>query len=424
MLGVALCLIVAGGLGAYVLLGRRASSAPTVIDDGPTFYQAFASLNASVDTAAGGPWSLTEAFGVASPVPSDPGSWGYDAYDGAVASCQSDFNGLTFWNGTIPLFNGTYNSGTAPFWQFVFFSNASQQILVATDVLGTVQVYPPIAMSSECAENAAYTESDWREAWAISTQGFPGNTPAQAQADWNAVARSYVTWLGRPLGEMYFVGGVQFGSGMPPTTDIQFFTCGTVGGVGPSPGLAVFAYLNDTADVWGWDNYTLGCTPTMDTGAALPLEMNFTNPSLLNSPGTLTVSEELHFLEEGPSPYTGPGYDMRGIEGWMIGLNLTDGSGTPLPMAGSNCRSWVPSLSDCAANDSGWYAVLLGPDGEWDGTYGATATGPGWSDPVLPIVNNETLVVVVPSSWTVGGDTLDLSSITEALPLIGSTVLP
>ncbi len=171
-------------------------------------------------------------------------------------------------------------------------------------------------------------------------------------------------------------------------------------------------------------HFIRGCTPAGDTGAALPLEMNFTDPSTLNSPGTLTVSEELHFLEEGPAPYTGPGYDTRGIEGWMIGLNLTNGSGPPLPLAGSDCETWVPTLGDCAANDSGWYAVLLGPDGEWDGTYGATATGSGWSDPVLPIVNNETLVVVAPSSRAVAGDVLGISSITEALPLVGSTVLP
>ena len=141
---------IAGGLGGFFILNGQDGKSSTIVNDGPTFHDALGAVNLSVNTVSGGPWVLSQVYGVASPVPSSPTSWGWGEYDNTLASCQAAFNGLTIWNGTIPLFDGSFNSGTAPFWQFVFFSNTTLQILVATDVLGVVHAYPPILMSSPC----------------------------------------------------------------------------------------------------------------------------------------------------------------------------------------------------------------------------------------------------------------------------------
>ena len=81
---------------------------------------------------------------------------------------------------------------------------------------------------------------------------------------------------------------------------------------------------------------------------------------------------------------------------------------------------WVASLVSCGANTSGWYAVLLSPNGAWQGSYGETVNGPAWNYPISPVANNETIAVVVPSSWNVTGDTLEVTSTTSELPLTGS----
>lgn len=410
--------VVAGGLGGYYALESRGNHTPSVVDDGPTFYQALQATNESAAAVAGGPWTPDQVYGVASPVPVDPGSWGWLSYDQALASCQEAFNGLTLWNGTIPIFNGTYNSGTAPFWQIVYFSNLSQQLLVETDVLGMVHAYPPIPLSSECATQSYLSFEPWAWSSQWDQYGYPGNTPTMASDDWNVMAGSYVKWLGKPVAEMYLLGYHQFGSGMAGVDQINYFTCGTPGAVGATRGLEIYGSTDEpnyTGNSW---NYTLGCTPTTNHGTAISLGMVFSNSTVAAGAGTTIIRHSFQFNMTGPAPFLGPGYNLRGMTSWMVSLNLTNRSGG-LPMGGSGCGSWVPSLTDCVKT-SGWYAVLLGPDGTWDGSFGATALGGAWTYPVLPIANNESIAVIVPSSWNVTGDTLQVTSTTSELPLTGS----
>ncbi len=411
-------------LGGYYALKPRGHPTPSVVDDGPTLYQALTSVNTSARAVAGGPWTISQIYGVASPVPVDPSSWGYDLYDWVLASCQKAFDGLTLWNGTIPLFNGTYNSGTAPFWQLVYFSNASQEILVGTDINGMVRAYPPISMTSECAESSGLGGDPWvwSEYW--SQDGYPANSPIVASNDWSFMAAHYVAWMDRPVAELYLFGADQFGSGQAGVDQINFVTCGTVGGVGATPGLALYGGSNGVTPPGSFEtsNYTLGCTPTSDSWTAISVEMMFSNTTVEAGIGTAVLQQNFTFYMTGPSPFVGPGYDLRGMTSWMVALNLTNATGVPLPMSVSGCGSWVPSLTDCA-NTSGWYAVLLGRDGTWDGSYGASGAGPAWSNPVLPIANNETIAIVVPSDWNVVGDTLAVTSTTPGLPLTGSVHL-
>jgi len=412
-------IVVSAGVGTYFALVSRTSSGASAVDDGPTFYQALEAANASIGPVSGGPWVLFQVYGVASPVPSYPSAWGWGEYDKTLASCEADFDGLTIWNGTIPLFDGTFNSGTAPFWQFDFFSNASQEILVATDDLGAVQAFPPIAMSSSCAVYSGMAYQPWASSWTFFRWAFPADSPAMANSAWDSIGQKFVAELSTTPSEMYYMGGVQFGSGQPFGTQVRFFTCGTPGAAGVTPGLDVFTNVSNTIDVTGWFNYTLGCTPTSNEFTAIPLDMTFVNATVSEVGATTTASQKLEFMDGSP-PDLGPGFNTRGVTTSMIALSVTNGSGTPLPISGSGCSMWVASLVSCGANTSGWYAVLLSPNGAWQGSYGETVNGPAWNYPVSPVANNETIAVVVPSSWNVTGDTLEVTSATSELPLTGS----
>jgi len=417
-------LVLAGCVAAFLILRPSGNTSPVVVDDGPTLYEALGSVNDSVATLSGGPWVLSQVYGVASPLPVNPGAWGWGEYDGTLASCQVDFNGLTIWNGTLPLFHGTFDSGTAPFWQVVFFSNASQQLLVTTDLEGEVHLFPPIPLSSSCATYSGLATNPWLTSLLFRLDGFPGNTPAMASDAWNAVAKQYVDWLGKTPAEMYLLGSDPFGSGQGAGTQIQFFTCGVVGWAGATPGLSVYGSAFNSSQGFNAFNYTLGCTPTADNWTSIPLQLEFSNFSTATNAETTAARSTFQFREFNASHQATPGFNIRGVTSWMIGLNLSSSCGQRLPLAPSMCSAWVASLRDCPANSSGWYAVLLSPNGQWDGWYGTTPDGPAWSYPVLPVVNNESIAVVVPSSWSLSGDQMVVDSTTAILPLTGSADFP
>ena len=421
VLVVVIAVAIAGGIGAVVLLGPHPGGLSHAVGDGPTFYAALEAANGSLGAVSGGPWVLFQVYGVASPVPSYPSAWGWGEYDKTLASCQAAFDGLTIWNGTMPLFDGTFDSGTAPFWQFVFFSNASQQILVVTDELGIVRAFAPIAMSSSCALSSGLGVQPWVSSSTFFRWAFPADSPAMANAAWGSIGQKWVAGLSATPTEMYYMGAVQFGSGQPLGTQVRFFTCGTPGAAGVTPGLDVFTNVNNTADVTGWFNYSLGCTPTSNDFTPIPLDMTFVNATVNEEGSTTVASQKVEFLD-GTPPDTGPGYNTRGVTTSMIALRLTNGTGEPPPLAASECSTWVGSAVDCKANSSGWYSVLLSPDGAWQDSYGETADGPGWSYPVFPVANNETMAVVAPSGWNVTGDVLVVTSTTSELPLTGSIV--
>jgi hypothetical protein len=419
---VALIMTLAGGLVAYLALGHAGTGSGGVVGDGPTFHEALQSVNGSVYSTPGGPWFLSQVFGIASPVPTSPSVWGWWPLDSTLAACQAAFNGLTIWNGSIPLFNGTFNSGTAPFWQFVFFSNTSQQILVSTDVQGVAHTYPPVAMTSPCARYSGLGYEPWRSAWTFYKWAFPTDTPAMAGAASSAVGQSYLHWLGKAATEMFYMGDVTFGSGQPYGTQIRFFTCGTPGATGMTPGLDVFLNTFDTATVSDWYNYSIGCTPTTENLTAIPVQAGFFNQTTFSAAGSTVVRDELEFVSTGPAPFTGP-IDAHGITSSLVELSVLTVNGTELPLADNGCAAWVASILECNSTSSGWYAVLLSSNGQWQGSYGETSLGPAWNYPAIPIASNESLVVILPSSLDVSGLALELTSTVSAFPLTGSTEL-
>jgi len=420
VVAVAVAMTIAGGLGTLLVLEQqKGGSSPAVVNDGPTFYQALGKLNASVHATPGGPWTLYTVYGVATPVPFSPSALGWFEQNRTVNSCGALFNGLTLWNGSIPLFNGTLNSGTAPFWQFFYFSNASQSILIATDVLGQTRVFPPAPMSNLCFAGSSLNYDPL--GWARVFDPFPADSPTLSSSAVNALGAGW--FVSNPsVYEAYRFGNNYWGSGNPAGLVIDFERCGEVGraGVQPKASVGVSSTGKFVTSFVGAE----GCGNLESFGSPdvfFSYELGIASPTSLTTGGSTYITIPFQALLTNSSGTIGT--DASGIVSWMVRLNLTSGTGAALPGAGSSCEEWVPTTSDCVANSTGWFAILQSPSGAWLDSYGASEMGMNWSVPDVSLVSDQQLVVVVPSSWNLTGDLLSVTSTTSNATISGSTTI-
>ncbi len=415
---VSILVVSAGGLGAWLYLAEHGSSGAVTVSkaDGPTFYQALSALNGSVASQSGEPWTLYAVWGIASPLAFSPNAFGWSSYNLTVNSCQAQFNGLTLWNGTIPLFNGSFNSGTAPFWQFAFFSNASQSILIATDVLGIAHVYPPMSMSSTCAEATSLSGEPWE--WAGSFSPFPANSPVMAQSAWNARGDLWMT-MNEPAYEVFVMGFSYWGSANPEGLIVKFARCGEVGATSVQPVLDVI--LNSDGS---WSNYLDGLQGCGDVITLNPLVygsyyLDFATTNVSSESGTLRINQSMQVTY-------GKGVgnsDASGLVSWMTTLNLSDSAGQLLESGTPGCATWVSSVANCSADSSGWYAVLTSPTGAWLDSYPSSDGASTWEIPNVSFASNQCLDVVVPSAWNVTGDTLSFNGTAPHAAVNGAAVI-
>ena len=412
-------LAVVGALLVWYPWNRAAPASPPDRADGPTFYQALGQVNASVENTSGGPWTLYTVYGIATPVPFSPSALSWNEQNETVNSCGHLFNGLTMWNGSIPLFNGTYNSGTAPFWQFFYFSNVSDEILVASNVLGVPQVFPPIPIWSPCMNGSALGLDPLSFAKVL--EPLPANSPTLASAAVGALGPKWFADNPSTF-EAFRFGNNYWGSGNPGGLIVNFERCGEVGEAGVQPFASVGlssagSFVTSFVGIEGCGNiYSLGPPPVV-----LPWKIGFSNVStVVSGEGSYSTIPFQALVENNTGGYYP---DAHGIVSWMIRLTLTNSTGVVLPTATSSCGGWVPTASDCGANGTGWFLLLLSPYGQWLDSYGATSTGANWSAPAVSIVSNQQMVLVCPSTWNLTGDVLSASSATSNVTLSGSVNL-
>ena len=418
--GVAIVLVVAGGLTGWLYLTAR-PPAPSPKGDGPTFDEALAAVELGLSAVGGGPWTVFSAVGVATPRPFQPASLGWADSANATNACRAALPGLTVWNGTMPLFNGSDVSGTAPFWQLMFFSNASSEIVVGTDVSGHVTVFPPFGMRSPCGIVLEGKGPLW--GWAdYDLDLIHVDSSVLAQTAWSAIGSTWVP-SHPPSVEVYTFGETNWPL-WPSGIMVSFERCGLRGAAGPQP--YVFADINGNGSL---NNAAYGletCTPETNvtgpnlSGTPVPYVNEFSNGTVVSVGATTYAAEDLRLAEGfGPDPSLA-GY---GEVGWMVRLTLSDANGQALRSAPTGCASWVRSIGDCAANATGWYAVLGTQQGTWLDSFPSSVNESDWADPVGAILGNETLTIVVPSSWNVTGDVLRTTATGTTVPVMGSAVL-
>jgi len=390
--------------------------------DGPTLYQAIASVNRSLENLTGGPWALFSIYGIAAQGPYSPNVESYPSENRTVNACQAQFNGLSLWNGTIPVFNGSLYSGTAPFWQFGFYSNASKEVLLATDVLGAVRVYPPFSPIQVSRSCYPWYDLGNPEDWVQELSPFLPNSPAVAQSALNAISQDWFN-QNSPITEIFTTGpGVFDGLGdLGGGAGVIFERCGLSDVTGIQPLVLWGESLQGTDGSYSIE--TTNCAllnhpyfagyGTYDLISVPPNETTFSKTAQFQA------SFQVAMVEHNNSAPTV--YDGWGLANWMTSMNLTTSSGQRLPLGTSTCDTWVASVADCFANSSGWFTVVLSASGEWINSYGALANGTaGWSEPVTALVSHQQLVIVCPDSWNITGDVLNVTSTVPTSTVNGS----
>jgi len=417
VVGIIAGLVVAGGFGAwFFVIAPALNNAPSGPEgDGPTFYDVVRSANSTVENTTGGPWSLFSVYGIAAQVPFSMNVWGYPSQNVTVNACMAQFNGLTTWNGTPPVFHGSFDSGTAPFWQLGYYSVATQEILVVTDTMGLDHIYAPMSISSPCGSHAWYDFPTSPDYWANQLTPLPVNTPLAAAT---ALPMMDPNWISKnqPLVEIYTSGPgmlTRAGDRAGGAWSVIVQGCGMAGVTGIEP--LILGEVTRDGQIGGVINATTNCSiqysgpPAGDDGAYGLLF----SPVIVSTSGTTSrFTSSFQVGQTNPNGSTVYNYDGWGLANWMVSLNLTNPDGVQLPMATSGCSTWVPSISDCLDNSSGWYAVLLSPGGQWLGSFGAPGGQTGWTVPVVSMVDHQQLVIVVPSGWRVSGDSLGANSTT------------
>jgi len=435
-------LVLAGLLGGWYWLERAGSSrtAPTTRDDGTTFYQALASLNSSVTNQSGGPWLIFSVMGIAAEEYYSPNVKGYVSFNNSapVNGCQMALNGLTMFNGSIPVFDGTFNSGTAPFWQLAYYSSTSKEVLVGTDVMGAPQLFTPFALQSNCTNAWGDFELDptYWTSQIYSNSSLPPNSPIAAQSVWNNVDTGYLD-SHLPLVELFTSGPAMLAATQDLPNGrlgVDFVSCGLAGFTGyegdwtAGYGMTYYSGANKNGSYPGGSGFNatancyLGNTETVSGAVVGSYQLVLANATTSDGSSTTWVdtSTAVDFALANGGEYT----DMWGLANWMTSWNLLNGSSEHASLAIPGCRAWVPTVSDCGATGSGWYAVILSDSGGWLNSYGALpGGGTGWSEPVTALVSHQQVVIVVPDSWNLTGDVLYLTSTVSSATVEGSLTL-
>lgn len=425
---VAVVVMVAGIALYFILEHGSGSSSPPLHDDGPTFYAALAEVNSSVVNVTGGPWALFSVYGIAAEEPFSAGVIAYPLNNITTNSCGAAFNGITLWNGSMPVFNGTFNSGSAPFWQFGYFSGTSQEFLLATSVDGRGHVYPPIPYPSSCQPWYDFpntpTNPESISAWTSLLDPLPPNSPFGAQRVAQVLQTEGVSLDGRfaeimTLGPGVFTGFGDGGGGW----GVYFDRCGLPATPGWQP--LVQAGVSNNGSEYSVENLTHNCAVVASGHGGLDGQyaVVFGSPSTLPVRGGSQFGLPFQVALADPNGTLTHDYDGWGLATWMIAMNLSSNGGGLLPLGSPTCPQWVASVQDCVANESGWFAVLTSATGQWLGAYGASPNGTEWTLPVWTVVSHQQIVIVVPSSWNVSGDSLSLASTTGASVIQGSPAL-
>ena len=107
----------------------------------------------------------------------------------------------------------------------------------------------------------------------------------------------------------------------------------------------------------------------------------------------------------------------------MTRLQVTGGTGGLLVASPAACQTWVPSVSDCLRNDSGWSAVLLSQTGAWLDSYPSTTNESAWAIPNVIMSSQDRLVLVSPEAWNLSADTVNVLAAPVGPPVTGSVAL-
>ena len=403
LIGVVVIVIVVLVLGLFLFgllsfSGMKSSTGNGGTSGAMTYLQATPVASSQVAGFSGGGWALLEASGY------DSNQAANLPFGGTLSGTGCAFTPLPGSTGTIsfPAFTGSFTSGTAPSWAFLF-RNASGYVAVVAVTEGGSSVIGTI--SSACGLFGLI----------LPVPSGIVNSPGAV----SAVASNISAFLQAHPGaneSFALLGGVSFlGARIGPEWAVTISTCPATPSLTGSVGSSFNATVNATSGgvIYAQTTPSVSCASSGSGGGGQPFSITF---------GTGTPSQ------------AGSTYDdllpiavTNGLTTNLFGLQITEGTGAVLGglIPPSTCLVNGP-LSGCTATSGNggqaWYAVLLSPGGSVLAIYDPLATNWQTASGPVTLSNSQSIVLISNSPLAGSGDFLSAFG-TGSSSVSGSTFL-
>jgi hypothetical protein len=416
-------LVVTVGVLSYVVVAptlyavHGASKYPAPPVSWVTFRSAWAAVSGALSAFANGSWRVSFAEGVAADAPWSP-PLDLLPYDNVSAwdSCEAELSGvstLTYWNASIyPASTSAdvFSSGAAPLWTFVV-NGSDTSTYVASWFLGNVTVNAELDSGSSCLQFPIFNSTSQlvhpsqeldSSAIASEVSGLHQNWTQQPPP----TTYAYTPMPSPPVPEvaLYFPGlqSVSLSPGGPSNGDwtVDYQPCGLVGSYGLLAADNNYQ-LNSTVipqnPLAEYSTTALSCYDS-----AYQVHFNQTSAELapMNSGNYVEFTLNVTLLTSAvPARWN---LSDLSTSLFVPEASVPGDSSNPLTYVTPElCGPGSTNLSSCPPPAQGWYAVLLGPTGNWMDSFPTTPYGGAWAAAGVGLQSGDR-IALVQSNSTIG----------------------
>jgi len=369
-----------------------------------TFRTAWSDVSRDFGVFANGTWTVRFAEGAAADGPWSPPAvlWAEsvpETWD-ACAAQLSGVSTLTFWNSSLYPYSvspDVFSSGAAPLWTFIF-NGTGTSTIVASWLAGQVLINGVLGPASPCF-NVSPPLSDVFQA--IPADRIQPSTELDSDVFASAAiseepnASSFhvapVPSPPSPAFALYFPGAqsVPITVNRPNTWVTAYGSCGMAGQLGSGFTLTDYVFNATSAAGNNWFSIKLTCADSYYI-------LNMSRTALSNPPSSSGVYREWNlsssFLTSAvPATWTASDLTTSLIRWWVVN---GPGAGVTIPSSVAVCSASSTNLSRCLPPVSGWYVVLLSPNGTWLDSYPTVANGTTWTVPGVHVASGDQIVFV------------------------------
>jgi hypothetical protein len=364
-----------------------------------TFDTAWANVSRAFAGFADGNWTVGFVEGAAADGPWSPPAVLWTEVDPLTwAECASQLSGvstLTFWNASLYPFSNSadvFSSGAAPLWTFIF-NGTGTSTFVATWLTGTVILNGVLGPASPCFGVSPPMNEVFQGASFDPVQPsveLDSNVIASAAiAEQHNASFSHVAPVPvppTPAFALYFPGpqSVPITIEAPDTWVVTYGQCGMAGQLGSGFTLTdyVFSGLSAAGNLWA--SLDLTCADSYFT-------LNMTNSTVTNPPSSSGVYRGWNLTSEFLTSAVPAVWTASDLATTMLQWEVLGGASgnPPIASAAALCGSSSINFSSCVPPSSGWYAVLLSPNGTWLDSYPSAANGTAWTIPWVHVADGD-----------------------------------
>ncbi len=416
--------VITAGVIAYseIQAAGSAHHYPSPPPEWTTFLGAWSQVANAFAPFSNGSWSVHFAEGVAADEPWSPPAELWVLYGlQSWADCEQQLTGvstLTFWNASeypASQSSNDFTSGAAPLWTFIF-NGSGTLTFVASWFQGGIILNAALNSTSSCLEFDIFsgTAYNWVD-------------PAH-ELDSNAVAAEILQedqYLSQnPVGDGNLVpmpvppeSGVALyfpGRELLPSTiaggalwTVAYMTCGLPGSYGATSlftGYLLNSTAISTAHSYQWISGPIACTDAEYFDS-------FNRTEVIGAPSGPGEYFEWRTSLSFMTSAVPPTWSLATLTTSQFGLELASPAplSSSLPGAGELCGPGSRNLSSCPAPASGWYGVLLAPNGSWLDSYPTSPNGTSWSVDGVQVESGD-LIAFVGSGGYPTTDTFGITS--------------